>query len=672
MATTVLKEFLISLGYRIDESSQRKFEDSLFAMSATVEKLGLGLAALAAGFISALDKMAGKSSEMAYLADYIGSTVKDFHALAFAGTQVGISAEHMMQSIRGVGLALKDNIPAQAAWASLLGGDTSGTMGEQLARLGQRLAAEGPNSPTRKALVDFAQKFSIPLDPELLRGIQNPKFPEAVRHGQRIEEEFPGASQFSAKSQAYEAAIGRLQILFERLGQTAGNVTVDHVTNGLNIINDWIEAHHDSINEFFNKFGVNLKDLGPGFDVVVGGFAALVKELGGLDTVIKLLEGGLLIKFLLGGTLTSIFRGVGAAVGGLATAADLLATALGALASVPGLALLLSLLPNTSIQSDKDEKKLLERLRAEGPNQTAHGPRSDDPPVPTEQTSRPPISVTGTAGSALKTFWEWLIPSAQGSEVTPQLKILNQNLDELNQSLDKHGSAFSGWTSGVVGEATYNMTGFTGTGPKSGGGTGSKQIDWKNPRVLEAMQYFMGHGYSMQDSSAIVANLWAESGLDPAATNSQGNQGVAQWDRSRRERFRGIYGHLPAQGTSAEQFAFIDLELHTSHRKALEEMLAAPDIASKARVVDHRFEGSEGFTTEKRASDAVALGSHITPSIMSNIQTNNSADKAVHNEQHIVNNVHGMRDADEAAKTLKDVQQRHWADMMRNVTNPVY
>lgn len=660
---TVLKEFLISLGYRVDESSQRKFDDSMKSMGGAVEKLGLGLVALASGFLASVEKMAAGASKMAYLADYIGTTVKDFHAISFAAGQLGVSVEAAMSQVQSLGLAMKDNIPAQKAWASALGGDTSGTMGEQLARLGQRMA--GMNEAQRQAQFQFLSSYGLNFSPEMRQAIQNPKFSSALREGQKIEEEFPGSAEFAEKSKAYEAALVKINTLFERIKESAGNVVVDHVTNGMNIISKWVEDHHEDINKFFKDLGIDFGKLGPAGDVAAAGLQIVTDKLGGMHGILQILETMAIMKFLMGGTVGAIGSGLGGMVKGLV-----------GIVFGPGAAAALGIYLGLTAGKDhmitkEEEEKERDRLRAAGPKQTSTSPRSDDPNRP----ARPLDNLGEKLGGAFKSFWEWIVPSAHADEIPPQLRQLNENLETLNGHIEDKAKGFGDGLLGIAGSVSQNLTGFTGTGPRSGGGTGSNKINWQDPKVIQSMKYFMDNGYSMADASAIVANLWSESNLNPQATNSSGMQGIAQWDTSRRKQFHGMFGHDPNQGTLDEQNQFINWELHNTHKTALQRMQGASDVEGKTKAFYDLYEapGAADTTFNQRLSNAQALGSHVTPSIMSNVQnSSNSADRAVHNEQHIVNNVHGMRNADDAAKTLKDVQERHWADMVRNVSNPVY
>jgi hypothetical protein len=80
--------------------------------------------------------------------------------------------------------------------------------------------------------------------------------------------------------------------------------------------------------------------------------------------------------------------------------------------------------------------------------------------------------------------------------------------------------------------------------------------------VRQAMDYFVGQGWTRAQAAGIVANLRAESGLRPGAVGDRGQAyGLAQWHPDRQRAFQNFTGHSIRESTFAEQLAFVQHEL---------------------------------------------------------------------------------------------------------------
>ena len=78
-----------------------------------------------------------------------------------------------------------------------------------------------------------------------------------------------------------------------------------------------------------------------------------------------------------------------------------------------------------------------------------------------------------------------------------------------------------------------------------------------------------GANWSYNSAVAITANILQEdSSLDPAATNSIGAQGIAQWMGSRIIDFKSIFGVNPNQSTIDNQLKFVNYELNGKYANA--------------------------------------------------------------------------------------------------------
>lgn len=105
----ILREYLVSLGYRVDEASTRKFDFSLFRTDLSVKGLaktvlGVGLA------VSGMTTLFARSMEQLYYASRRAETgAGNLQAFEFAAKQVGLQGGVMTKVVEGMASAMRMN-----------------------------------------------------------------------------------------------------------------------------------------------------------------------------------------------------------------------------------------------------------------------------------------------------------------------------------------------------------------------------------------------------------------------------------------------------------------------------------------------------------------------------------------------------------------------------------
>jgi GH24 family phage-related lysozyme (muramidase) len=105
----VLKEFVVAIGFKVDETSVRKFAQ-------TFDKVVTGLAAVAASVAAAglaianhVNKVSGNFEKMYYTAQRVGTSVKSLQEVQYAAQQIGVSADEVTGQINNLYMTLKRN-----------------------------------------------------------------------------------------------------------------------------------------------------------------------------------------------------------------------------------------------------------------------------------------------------------------------------------------------------------------------------------------------------------------------------------------------------------------------------------------------------------------------------------------------------------------------------------
>lgn len=173
MDSSVIKEFLVSLGYEVDASQERRFVDGIVTATKVVASLAAGLGAMVAATAAAANEM----EKLWFIANRTNTAVQNIKAMQYAMADLGSSAEGAVNAIEGVARFMRNN-PGGEAWIKNLGIDTRdangglrdtaeiiGDLGKQFAAMPYYLAERrasllGIDEKTLQALIKGVGQFS--------------------------------------------------------------------------------------------------------------------------------------------------------------------------------------------------------------------------------------------------------------------------------------------------------------------------------------------------------------------------------------------------------------------------------------------------------------------------------------------------------------------------------
>lgn len=159
----------------------------------------------------------------------------------------------------------------------------------------------------------------------------------------------------------------------------------------------------------------------------------------------------------------------------------------------------------------------------------------------------------------------------------------------------------------------------------------------------DPMAFFMGLGWSKEQAAGIVANLKAESNMNPNAVGDQGSAyGIAQWHPDRQANFAKWAGKDIRQSTAQEQMAFVHHELtEGAERRAGNLLKASRNAAQAGEIVSRYYErpgvnqAAKDAEAAKRAAGAVSIAQNTTINVNGGDAA--STGRVVANEQNGVN-----------------------------------
>ena len=115
----ILRDYLVQLGFKIDENGWRGFNDKLATTSRNAARMGSTVAAAAVEIGVATEKVARQYEELYYVSQRSGSTVAGIRAQAFAFGQIGSNADAARASIEGMAAAARLNPGVKAMFAGM-------------------------------------------------------------------------------------------------------------------------------------------------------------------------------------------------------------------------------------------------------------------------------------------------------------------------------------------------------------------------------------------------------------------------------------------------------------------------------------------------------------------------------------------------------------------------
>ena len=121
----ILQEYLISLGYKVNAASQKKFEDSFGIIGKRIFTVGTAIAATVTAIVGATTAFAYSMRKVYFQSELANTSVKNLKAFEFAGVQVGISSNAMASALENAG-AMMRSFSQRTAFEGLTGISTKG------------------------------------------------------------------------------------------------------------------------------------------------------------------------------------------------------------------------------------------------------------------------------------------------------------------------------------------------------------------------------------------------------------------------------------------------------------------------------------------------------------------------------------------------------------------
>lgn len=114
-----IREFLVGLGFKVDEAGQKKFLDGVQSATIQVFKLGMAVKTASAAVVASVGVIADQMESLYYASQRTGAAVANIQALGFAAAQMGSSAEAARGSLESLARFMRNSPGAEGLLHSI-------------------------------------------------------------------------------------------------------------------------------------------------------------------------------------------------------------------------------------------------------------------------------------------------------------------------------------------------------------------------------------------------------------------------------------------------------------------------------------------------------------------------------------------------------------------------
>lgn len=129
MSADVIKDYLVALGFDVDEAGKTKFDSVLKGVTANVLKVSAAVEGAALAIVGFTTQIANGLDKVYWASQRTGASVQGIKALGYAASQTGASAESAMSSLEGLASFMRSN-PGAEGFLNRLGVQTRDASGK--------------------------------------------------------------------------------------------------------------------------------------------------------------------------------------------------------------------------------------------------------------------------------------------------------------------------------------------------------------------------------------------------------------------------------------------------------------------------------------------------------------------------------------------------------------
>ncbi|KVC71451.1 mannosyl-glycoprotein endo-beta-N-acetylglucosamidase [Burkholderia ubonensis] len=311
--SVVIREFLVALGFKVDEKGLKKFKEGVEDTTKGVKQLITTISGAALTVSAGVAAFASKLERLYFVAQRTGASATSLRGFEFAARNMGVSAEAATGTIENLARFLRNN-PAGEGYLATLGVQTRNANGELrdtvdiMSDLGGALAKK----PTW-----LASQYGniLGIDENLMLAMRNGDFEKLLKQYREMSKT-TGLDKAADDSHKFMTQLRGLGTTFENLGIRVEGAMLQKIGPQLGRFQRWVDEHADEIAAKIGDIANTLLKVAEAVGPPVGKLVDLLLELDGATNgwSTKLLLLGVALKAL---GVFKIARGVWKIAGAL-------------------------------------------------------------------------------------------------------------------------------------------------------------------------------------------------------------------------------------------------------------------------------------------------------------------------------------------------------------------
>ncbi|KVP84548.1 mannosyl-glycoprotein endo-beta-N-acetylglucosamidase [Burkholderia ubonensis] len=343
--SVVIREFLVALGFKVDEKGLKKFKEGVEDTTKGVKQLITTISGAALTVSAGIAAFASKLERLYFVAQRTGAAETSLKSLEYAARNFGVSSEQAIGTVENLARMLR-NVPGSEGLLQQMGVQTRDANGslrdsvDLLTDLGSQLA----KLPQYEANA-YGGVFGI--DENLLLAMRNGDFDKFVKQYREMSKS-TGLNKASDDAHKFMVSLRGIGTTFENLGIRVEGAMLQKIGPQLDRFQKWMDEHGEQIaNRIADIANAVLKAaevMGPPLAWLADKFVELDHGTNGWSTKILLL--GVALKAL---GVFRIAKGIWKAAAALRAmgaagtgAASVISSVIGQVGSLIGLLLRLS------------------------------------------------------------------------------------------------------------------------------------------------------------------------------------------------------------------------------------------------------------------------------------------------------------------------------------------
>ncbi|MCW3522138.1 mannosyl-glycoprotein endo-beta-N-acetylglucosamidase [Burkholderia cenocepacia] len=242
--SVVIREFLVALGFKVDEKGLKNFKEGVEGTTKGVKQLIATVSGAALTVSAGVAAFASKLERLYFVSQRTGASATNLRGFEFAARNMGVSAEAATGTIENLARFLRNN-PAGEGYLATLGVQTRNANGELrdtvdiMSDLGKSLA----NKPTW-----LASQYGniLGIDENLMLAMRNGDYEKLLAQYREMSKS-TGLDKAADDSHRFMTQLRGLGTSFENLGIRVEGAMLQKIGPQLERFQRWMDEHGDEI-----------------------------------------------------------------------------------------------------------------------------------------------------------------------------------------------------------------------------------------------------------------------------------------------------------------------------------------------------------------------------------------------------------------------------------------